>query len=242
MAILSLNAAAQKTDHSFLVQEDAPNSRLILNAPPTERSAQFVYDQYRYFWGKALRDTPRGEMAYDDCDSSPEGMARAFSPSFGTPISKEGTPEIYKLIAFVDDDAGWWGTDPAKEHYKRLRPYLYFGEGTCNAADENGLSGNGSFPSGHTAGGWGVALVLAEINPDNQDTILRRGFSFGESRVICGYHWQSDVDAGYIMAAAVVARLHADDAFNRQMAKAKEEFARLKRQGKVKAVKMQAAQ
>jgi membrane-associated phospholipid phosphatase len=41
--------------------------------------------------------------------------------------------------------------------------------------------------------------------------LLRFGefvFGFGESRVICGYHWQSDVDAARIVGSAVVATLH----------------------------------
>lgn len=226
-------AQAQKTDHSFLVQSDVPSSTALLPAPPDEKSAQFVYDQYRYYWGKSLRHTPRGEQACRDCDSSPMGMARAFSEAFGATISPAGTPEIYRLVALVNDDAGWWGTDEAKLHYKRLRPYLYYGESTCKPEEEKGLQDNGSYPSGHTAGGWAVALLLAEINVDNQDAILQRGYSFGESRVICGYHWQSDVDAAYLMASAVVARLHADAAFATQMDKAKKEFSSLKKQGKV---------
>jgi membrane-associated phospholipid phosphatase len=35
----------------------------------------------------------------------------------------------------------------------------------------------------------------------------KRGFELGESRVICGYHWQSDVDAARIVGSAVVATL-----------------------------------
>ena len=55
----------------------------------------------------------------------------------------------------------------------------------------------------------------------------------GESRVICGYHFQSDVDAGRITGAVAVARLHADENFNKQLDKAKKEFAKLKKEGKV---------
>ena len=55
----------------------------------------------------------------------------------------------------------------------------------------------------------------------------------GESRVICGYHFQSDVDAGRLTAAGAVARLHADPGFIKQLNKAKKEFARLKKAGKI---------
>ena len=239
MLAMTLAATAQGTDHSFLTQEQVPNSLYVLEAPPAERTARFAYDQYRYYWGRALRETPRGQMAYEDCDSSPDGVCRAFSGAMGTTLSREATPEIYRLVAFAIDDAGWWGTDPAKLHYMRQRPFMYFGESTCNPDDEAALSKNGSYPSGHTAGGFAAALLLSEINVDNQDTLLRRGIAIGESRVICGYHWQSDVDGGMVMAAAVVARLHADPTFARQMARAKEEFNALRKQGKVKKVKVE---
>ena len=72
--------------------------------------------------------------------------------------------------------------------------------------------------------GWAIALVLAEINPDNQDAILKRGFEYGESRVIVGFHFQSDVDAARIITSALIIRLHANDDFMEQLAKAKAEF------------------
>ena len=74
--------------------------------------------------------------------------------------------------------------------------------------------------------GWATALVLAEINPQRQNEILKRGFELGESRVICGYHWQSDVDAARIVGSAVVATLHTNPAFQQQLQKAKDEFAK----------------
>jgi acid phosphatase (class A) len=49
-----------------------------------------------------------------------------------------------------------------------------------------------------------------------------------------GAHYDSDVQAGRIMAAATVAALHSNDAFQKQLAKAKEEFAKLKKAGKIK--------
>jgi len=238
MALTVMSATAQKTDHTFLNREDVPNSINVLNPPPAEGDPHFEYDKIRYHWGKSLRDTPRGQLAQEDCDSSPLGMAKLFSPSFGTLISPDATPEIYKLIALLDDDAGWWGTDDAKNHYMRPRPFMYFNEPTNKPSDEESLSKNGSYPSGHTAGAYAIALVLSEINPDNQDTILRRGMAMGDSRVICGFHWQSDVDAGYLIAAGVVARCHADKGFTKQLARAKREFARLKKKGKVQHVEV----
>lgn len=72
-----------------------------------------------------------------------------------------------------------------------------------------------------------MALVLAEVNPARQNEILKRGYDLGQSRVICGYHWQSDVDAARVVGSAVVASLHNNPAFEAQLAKAKAEVHKL---------------
>ena len=100
-------------------------------------------------------------------------------------------------------------------------------EPTSYPQDEEELRNNGSYPSGHTIEGWSAALLLTELNPDRADTILARGYMYGQSRVIAGYHWQSDVDAGRLAASAAVARLHADKRFQRLMKKARREYRRL---------------
>ncbi|MDE5796824.1 MAG: phosphatase PAP2 family protein [Muribaculaceae bacterium] len=220
-------------DVYFLQEGDLPNSLELLPGPPSTESVQFLYDRARYDWGKSLRNTERGEQAFQDAQLSGSGVPRAFSEAFGIAITEDGTPEIYRLVVGMREDAGDLATREAKEHYNRQRPFMFFGEDTCNPEQQVELSTNGSYPSGHTAVGWATALVLAEINPDRQNEILKRGFDMGESRVICGYHFQSDVDAGRLAAAGAVARLHADPEFIKQLNKAKKEFAKLKKAGKV---------
>ena len=149
-------------------------------------------------------------------------------------ISLENTPEIFTLIVHMKEDAGDLSTRHAKMHYMRKRPFAYFKEDTPLLDQQRGLANNGSYPSGHTAIGWATALVLSEINPSRQDEILKRGYEMGQSRVICGFHFQSDVDAARMVAAAVVARLHADKDFNKQLRKAKKEFRKLNRESMTK--------
>ena len=72
-----------------------------------------------------------------------------------------------------------------------------------------------------------MALLLCEINPDAQDDILKLGYEWGQSRVIAGYHWQSDVDASRLVAAAGYARLHTNSEFLADIAAARQEYAEL---------------
>lgn len=69
-----------------------------------------------------------------------------------------------------------------------------------------------------------MALVLSELSPERQGAILKRGYEIGQSRVICGVHWQSDVDAGRMAAAATVVQLHNSAAFRELLDKAREEI------------------
>ncbi len=217
----------------FLQEGDVPNSFIILPPPPDGASITFLNDQARYTWGKTMRNTPRGEQAVQDARVGGDGVPRAFSEAFGIEINKESTPEIYQLIVGMREDAGDLGTREAKDYYNRTRPFCFYEEDTCNPEQQEELSTNGSYPSGHTSIGWATALVLAEINPERQNEILKRGYEMGESRVIGGYHFQSDVDAGRLTGAMTVARLHADPAFQAQLDKAKKEFKKLKKAGKV---------
>jgi acid phosphatase (class A) len=91
--------------------------------------------------------------------------------------------------------------------------------------EEDALSGEGSYPSGHTMRGWTAALLLAQINPAAADALYARAWQYGVSRVIAGAHWQSDVDVTRVAASIGYSRLQTSPAFRAQMERAKAEFA-----------------
>ena len=72
-----------------------------------------------------------------------------------------------------------------------------------------------------------MALVLAELFPEKAEEILKVGYEYGESRVIVGYHYQSDVDAARIAAAAALAVVHANPEFQNDMERARQELKKL---------------
>lgn len=139
-------------------------------------------------------------------------------------IGKDSSPGLYGLLGRSLIDVGL-PTFRAKDHYKRIRPFVVHNEATCYPKDEALLRQDGSYPSGHSAIGWGFALILAELNPGRADAILQRGLEFGQSRLICDAHWQSDIDSGRVIAAATVARLHADPTFRGDLDAARAEAA-----------------
>ncbi len=209
---------------SFLKIDQMVDSLRLLPPPPAYTSVDFLRDKAAYEEGRSLINTDRWEQAIQDADLSELNIGKPFSEALGVEISLKNTPITYNLLKKIIGDSGHLATKTAKEHYMRIRPFMFYNTHTCTPNDEEGLSKNGSYPSGHTALGWSSALILAEMRPDRADKILKRGYEFGQSRVICGVHWQSDVDAGRIVGAASVARLHADQTFIAELEKAKKEI------------------
>lgn len=206
-----------------------PNAVHFLPPPPDTASAAFQYDRAQYRWGKEQRKDPvRLAIAVGDAIWSVDNICKIYSGVLGIDISQENTPAIYRMLTL-----GLLTTDQAgklpKNHYMRIRPYVFFNEPTIYPSDEKWLRTNGSYPSGHTILGWSAALLLTEVAPDKADTILARGYMYGQSRVIAGYHWQSDVDAARLVASAAVARLHADKRFLKLMKKARKEYKKMRK-------------
>ena len=228
--LLALTAAAQDKKPqqwpSFLTLDQIADGVAYLPAPPDTSSVDYLCDFSRYQWGKSLRHTLRGEQAAADADLSVPSLLSLFSAAMGITMTREQTPELYALVERLDTDGGN-AIRKAKNHYKRRRPFVQFHEPTLLPHLDEGYRTTYSYPSGHSSVGWCIALVLAEINPARQEAILKRGYEMGESRVIAGFHYQSDVDAARLAASAVVARLHADSGFQRHLVRAKKEFAKV---------------
>lgn len=214
----------------YIKQSELPDSLLLLGPPPPAGSARFARDEEAREATIPLRKTARWELARLDADLDFPQPAKNFSCAMGVPIEENATPHVYRLMQRILTDAGL-STYGVKNAQHRTRPFVVHDEGTCWPDQEPLLRNDGSYPSGHTAAGWAWALVLTEVNPERKNELLARGLAFGQSRVICNAHWQSDVDAGRIMGAATVARLHSDPAFVEDVKLARDEVARAKAAG-----------
>lgn len=214
----------------YLPLKASPNADALLPAPPARDSAAFAADQDAFHKTRALKNTPRWALASKDAILKFPQAAEVFSCALNLSITEEATPNLYMILRRSLSDAGY-ATGAPKSHYGRIRPFVLNNETSCAPADEPVLSKEGSYPSGHTSIGWTWALILAEIAPERADAIFKRGYAFGQSRIICGAHWQSDVEAGRVVAAAVVAKLHSDPVFRAQLKAAKKEIAEARAKG-----------
>ena len=196
----------------YLTKEEQLNSKLFVLPPPVEGSAQQAFDTAWMERMLELKGTARWDLAAEDADLSFPAAADVFSCALGLEISEVGTPALYLLLRRTLTDIGL-APYSAKNAYQRERPFMVSDTPVCTPQDEEALRKDGSYPSGHTAIGWGWALILTELVPERAEEILARGRAFGENRNICNAHWYSDVVAGQLVGAAAVARLHADEEF-----------------------------
>lgn len=210
----------------YLAEGELLDSAAFVPPAPAADSGRQVLDTAWAVSMRALRDTPRWHMAIRDADLSFPAAVNTFSCALGFEITEGDTPALYLLLWRSLADIGL-SSYSAKNAYQRERPFMVDDTPICTPEDEEALRADGSYPSGHTAVGWGWALILAQLAPDHAEALLDRGRAFGESRTVCNVHWYSDVVAGRLVGAAAVARLQANLEFLAAMEAAAAEIAAL---------------
>ena len=208
----------------FINLSDMPDLYSAMPAHPSFDSPEFAYDMTRYLWGKQQRqDSVRVKMAISDALwDDLEDVYANWQDALGMKINKAETPEIYQLLC-----KSLRTIDPTrrsvKAKYHRQRPFERFND-SMPSHEEDELRGEGSYPSGHTLRGWTITLVLIQVAPDRAVELYKRGMDYGQSRVIVGAHWQSDVDNSRVAASMLFSLLQTNDDFLAQMNRAKKEY------------------
>ena len=225
-----MDGKARIATGGYLPPGTAPDSNLLIPPPPAPGSAAMARDEEAMRAAVALRGTPRWDQATTDALLFTPAATSVFSCAAGIRIAADATPKLNALLRKAAPDLAM-AVYPSKRKYLRARPFMVNGEPSCTPQDEAGLRRDGSYPSGHSAIGYGWGLILAELVPDRAAQLVARGRAFGESRRVCNVHWLSDVEEGRVVATAVYARLHAEAAFRADLdaARAEVELLRLKK-------------
>lgn len=196
----------------------------ILSGPPAvdslwDRADQELVEAYQ------SADEARWQMA--DLDAN--DLYPRFAEAFGRPIDRKTSPALVTLLdrALLDVDAT---AAAAKDHFQRPRPYQRLqlkrvcDKPSAPKPEDHAMRGT-SYPSGHSTHGWTVAMILARVAPDRSDALMARAQQYEESRLVCGMHFPTDVEAGHEVAIAVVAHLDASRDFQADLARVRKEHA-----------------
>lgn len=208
----------------YLAKEAMPNLADVVIAPPADGTPAQDAERAIIQQTRALKGQPRWDLAVIDADVHPEPLLSHFDCALGIHADEAQAPMLHQLFGRIYQDAKQALKD-TKAKYARPRPFVTLpGTEICETMNDH-LASSASYPSGHATTGWVAGLVLAELVPDRSDAVMARARSLGESRVVCGVHWPSDVEAGRSGGAALVAALHGDAAFRADLEKARAELA-----------------
>ncbi len=213
----------------YLAPGAAPDILRILPPPPVEGGALDAADMAIFRSTRRFEGTPRWALALRDNALGTPALLTAFSCALDTTITAEEAPTLARLISQSNVDAGA-ASGHAKGTFGRKRPFEREAGAVCLGTPEAERLARVSsdYPSGHATAAWMAGRVLAEVAPDRSAQILERARIFGESRVVCGVHHVTAVDAGRLTAEAVLAALHGVAAFRADVEMARDEVSRLR--------------
>jgi acid phosphatase (class A) len=206
-------AACASSSAPYLAK-GAYDGRKAVPPPPAWGSAAYEQDRRTFLNTRRLKGSPRWSMAKQDAREA--RIMDAYSCALGVTASRKTTPRLAAMLHRVGRDVRPAVSGP-KRLYDRDRPYEV-DRGEICAASGLIVGLTSDYPSGHTTWGWTVGLVLAKAQPQRSDALLARAKAYGESRVVCGVHNASAVEAGRINAKALVAALAKSPAFEADVA------------------------
>lgn len=217
---------------SFLTPETTPDAVAVIPPAPQPGDARNDADWAMFRSTRAIQqlNPDRWALAINDDDYRPAAILKNFSCAMGVELTPENSPKLASILSRAAQDANNAGVK-AKDYYKRTRPYLSNYGDIC-IAKSDGLARSYDYPSGHAALGWIQGLVLAQLAPDRAELLAARGRAFGDSRIVCGLHNWSAVDAARTNAAAVFAALQGSAEYQRALGAAKTELAGVRRSGR----------
>jgi acid phosphatase (class A) len=183
-------------------------------------------------WREALKGegTPRWKQATaDDPVGLQDGLTQ-FQCALGATLNQQNAPTLMSILGKAQFDAHW-AIEKSKAHFKRARPFADDPKAPLCLAipPEARAKASTAYPGGHSTLGMTWGLILAELAPDRSTRIMDRVRDYSHSRLVCGLHFPSDLEAGHMLGAGLVARLHAEPAFRADMDKARAEVSAARR-------------
>jgi acid phosphatase (class A) len=213
---------------SAYLGDAAPDTIMVVTPPPPPGSLAESRDRSVFLATRALAGTPRWSLAASDAVQTPAALTDDFTCALGVAVEPTRSPRLTRLLERTLRDASAVTNKP-KDYFGRQRPFVLYGGPICTEDLRENLIKQLSYPSGHTTVSWAYGLILAELFPDRAAPVLARARAYGESRVVCGVHTVSDVEAGRVNGSALVAALHANPEFAADLTAAKAEVAALRK-------------
>ena len=206
-------------DPGFLPKSALYDPAALVPPPPASGSPQAATElaEVKQYQANA---TP-AQVALAKSDSENEN-GTIYAAVLGPSWDLEKLPATAKLLDDVTgSEDGFTAAPKAAVH--RDRPWVVDPSiKTC--APSKPTQDHASYPSGHATRGYGMGIVLAHLMPNHAGAIMTRTALFSENRLICGFHFRSDIVAGQEYGTLMAFGLMQNPQFQREMAAAQSEL------------------
>lgn len=218
LASPALAQTAKAPATSKFLQPGDLDPSLILPPPPKDDDPAAVEGRAELHRLAAARTPERlAQAKHDDEVEDITAIAEPLGPAF----SLERFPKTAALFADLRNEDSL-AAKQAKALFKRARPFEIDGKAldVCDDAHD----AKNSYPSGHATMAWSASAVLANLMPGNAQVILAHAADYVESRLYCGVHYRSDLEAGHVLGVVLVQKLMAKPAFQTELEAARAEL------------------
>lgn len=176
-----------------VTQDQVDPSRLL--PPPVKDGSDLqkaeLAEVERVYHGRSPER--RAQAEWDDKHESVELFFKVLGPDFDL----KKLPATARLMAEVDNEQSVTA-NIAKRYFRRNRPWAI--DPTLVACDYRpDAPPLTSYPSGHATLGYSEGYILAALMPEKAQAILGRAQDYAYSRVVCGAHYPSDIEASHVL-------------------------------------------
>jgi len=197
--------------------KDSVNLLILLAPPPGPSDPRTIAELDELRQMRATGSTARVALAKADVEESVFRLMTVFD----RPLTPAQLPRATAFFQKLTVD-GAVAISRAKAGFGRPRPY---------ALDKNldpvcplDSVANRSYPSGHTSVGYLMGITLATMVPEKREAIFARTQEYAESRLYCGVHYRTDIEAGRIAGTVLAAVAMNNPDFQRGFAAARTEL------------------
>ncbi|MDB5685880.1 MAG: Acid phosphatase [Rhizorhabdus sp.] len=197
----------------------------ILPPAPIKEEPRGVADREIFKLTRSLKGSQRWQLAINDVAGDTASLMRDFSCAAALNLTPQNAPKTAALLEKATRDTER-ETNAVKNFYRRQRPFQIDQGETCQPQAE--ITGY-DYPSGHATRGWTWGLVLAEALHERAAPILSRARAYGESRIVCGAHNASAVEAARLSATATMDIVRTEQAYDDAVRAARNELLALRK-------------
>jgi acid phosphatase (class A) len=215
----AMPARSPAAHSAYFIDPRVIDLSLILQQPPAPDSDVAMAELAALHRIESAR-TP-AEIAAAQADDGEEDIF-TYRDVMGPGFTAQALPVTAALSEHVHGDEPV-ASAPLKILYQRPRPYQT--DATLHPVCSLTKAHN-SYPSGHTISGYLLAFTLVQMVPEKRRQILDRADQYAHNRLVCGLHYQSDIDASRDVAYAVFGYMLASPRFQKELAAARDETRR----------------